>query len=276
MSVAIVTGASAGIGAEIASALAKCGYDLVLINRSIERSKPVLSKLHSTYPSRKVEVVEADLADQDSISQAVQTLLKRTPKISVLFNCAGVLLGTHETSKHGNELHFQVNTLAPYMLMQLLKPALIAGSARVMNVSSGSIAMTGKLRIDDLRNPPKIKKLFGAYAQSKLALTTLTNALANDWRSDGLILRSADPGGTKTGMTRGTGMPTVLRWLQPVFFRTAESAAQELVDSLLDQRFGDETGIYLAKNQIRSAPVDANDPVVQQRLLGLCSRLTLC
>jgi NAD(P)-dependent dehydrogenase (short-subunit alcohol dehydrogenase family) len=274
MSVAIVTGASTGIGAEVASILAKHGYDLVLVNRSRERSATILNRIKIESTHCNVDVIEADLADQDAIAKAAQDILGRHTSISVLFNNAGVLLGSHELSKHGNEMHFQINTLAPYLLIQLLAAALMANKGRVMNVSSGAIAMTGRLRINDLRNPQRIKKLFGAYAQTKLALTTLTNALAKEFESNQVILRSADPGGTKTAMTRGDGMPTILRWLQPLLFRTPESAALELVDSLLAERFGHQTGVYLSRGQIRSSPADADNLVVQRQLLELCRSLT--
>jgi NAD(P)-dependent dehydrogenase (short-subunit alcohol dehydrogenase family) len=274
MSVAVVTGASGGIGAEIAVILAKRGYDLVLLNRSHERSQSVLRRLKTEFSSRSIAVIETDLADQDSITKAAQSVLEIYPRISLLFNNAGVLLAGHELSQHGNEMHFQINTLAPYLLMRLLKPALFAGQVRVMNVSSGSMAMTGKLRIDDLKNPGATKKLFGAYAQSKLALTTLTNGLAKEFEAGGVILRSADPGGTKTNMTRGDGMPTILRWLQPILFKSPQRAASDLVNGLLDAQHGKQSGIYLSKNRIRGTPEDATDPVMQKRLLALCCMLT--
>jgi NAD(P)-dependent dehydrogenase (short-subunit alcohol dehydrogenase family) len=239
-------------------------------HRSHERSKSLLGRLKTGFSSRNIAVIETDLADQDSITRAAQSILEIYPSINLLFNNAGVLLAGHEISQHGNEMHFQVNTLAPYLMMRLLKPALFAGQARVMNVSSGSMAMTGKLRINDLKNPGAAKKLFGAYAQSKLALTTLTNGLVKEFETGGVILRSADPGGTKTNMTRGDGMPTILRWLQPILFKSPQRAASDLVNALLDEQHGKQSGIYLSKNRIRRTPADATDPALQKRLLALC------
>jgi len=218
--------------------------------------------------------VEVDLADQDSLVKAARNVVIDHLRIDVLFNNAGVLLDGHHVSRHQNELHFQVNALAPYMLMRLLRPALAAApGGRVMNVSSGSIASTGRLRIDELRNPRTRRKLVGPYAQSKLALTTLTSALAEDFGRDGIILRSADPGGTKTRMTRGAGMPRFLRWLQPLFFQDPSLAAERMIDALLDPQFGARSGVYIARSKVRVPPADATNSDVQRRLLVLCESL---
>jgi NAD(P)-dependent dehydrogenase (short-subunit alcohol dehydrogenase family) len=193
----------------------------------------------------------------------------------VLFNNAGVLLGDLTNSKHANEMHFQVNTLAPYMLMRLLRPQFAAADrACIVNVSSDAIAMTGSLRIDELRQPPKLKKIFGAYAQSKLALTTLTHAIAPEYEKEGIILRSLDPGAIKTRMTASSGMPWFLLLLCPLFFQTPLKGAKAIYAAAFDSKFGNQSGIFINNGKITSPPKDALDLNIQRSLLMLCQDLT--
>jgi NAD(P)-dependent dehydrogenase (short-subunit alcohol dehydrogenase family) len=151
---AVVTGASAGIGAELAVLLARDGFDLVLVNRSRASSADILARLGRDSPAASVEVVEADLADGDQVRAAAEAVARRAPRLDVLFNNAGVLLGEKRMSRHGVEMHAQVNLLAPYMLTRLLaEPLAASGGGRVVNVSSGVVFMTGRLKVENLRDP---------------------------------------------------------------------------------------------------------------------------
>ena len=101
-------------------------------------------------------MIEVDLSDHRSIRAAAAELLDKYPQIDALFNNAGVLLGDHTTSPQGNEMHFEVNTLAPYQLMRLLRPALqAAGNSVVVNVSANIMEHAGWLRVEDLKGIPR-------------------------------------------------------------------------------------------------------------------------
>lgn len=271
----LITGASSGLGFHLAVLLAEKGWRLILLNRSKARSRSVLENITAVNPKIEIEIFEADLAEQSSICKAIESIILKYSRIDALFNNAGVLLSDLTYSKHNNEMHFQVNTLAPYILMRLLRPQLAAaGHADILNVSSGAISMTGKLRVEELRQPPHLQKLFGSYAQSKLALTTLTNALAPEYQKEGIILRSADPGGSKTRMTASSGMPRLLTLLRPFFFQSATTGAKEIYDAAVNPEFGNQSGIFIASGKIKSPPRDALDSSVQGSLLMLCRDLT--
>jgi NAD(P)-dependent dehydrogenase (short-subunit alcohol dehydrogenase family) len=271
---AVVTGASAGIGAELAVLLARDGFDLVLVNRSRASSADILARLGRDSPAASVEVVEADLADGNEVRAAAEAVARRAPRLDILFNNAGVLLGEKRMSKHGVEMHAQVNLLASYMLTRLLaEPLAAAGDGRVVNVSSGVVFMTGRLKVEDLRDPARFRRLVGPYGQSKLAVTTMTNALAPEYAERGVALRSVDPGGNRTKMTAGGGMPWPLNYFN-VFFKGPETGARLIRDAALDPGLGTRGGIFLSGGRVKDPPRDANDPAVQARLLALCRELT--
>jgi NAD(P)-dependent dehydrogenase (short-subunit alcohol dehydrogenase family) len=273
--VAVVTGAVSGLGAEVALRLAGLGFDLALINRSRAKTQPLLHRIAERHPGCSVDVFEADLADQDALRAAAMEVIKRYPRVDALFNVAGVLLGELVMSKHDNEMHFQVNALAPYMLMRLLRdPLARAPRPVILNVSSGAVNWAGRLDFASLRRPQKVTKLTGAYAQSKLALTTLTNALADEFARAGIVLRSMDPGPNKTPMTVGSGMPRILLLVRPFFFKSPEVGATDIVAAALDPKYGSRSGLFLAGRKERRPPSDSTNPDVQARLLQMCRSLT--
>lgn len=272
---AVITGASSGLGEILALELARRGWSLVLINRSRQKTLPLLERIEAERPGTAVDVVEADLADQDVLRAAADAVAVRHPRIDALFNNAGLLLGELAFSRHGNEMQFQVNTLAPYMLMRLLRtPLADARPAVIVNVSSGAALMAGPLKIGELCQPPQFRKLAGAYAQSKLALSAITQALALDFQLDGIAVRSVDPGGNRTPMTAGAGMPAVLKLVRPLLFRAPEVGARRIYDAAFDPQHESAVGSFLTGGKTVPLPASAADPQAQSELLALCRELT--
>ncbi len=271
---AVITGGYAGIGLELSKLLLSDGWRLMLVRRP-GSGEEAIRDLRSQYAEAEIETFEADLADQAAIQSVANRILERAPKIEVLFNNAGVLLEKLQYSPQQIEMHFQINTLAPYMLMRLLRPALASSKGICVNTSSAAIMATGKLRLEQLKSPARFRKLFGSYGQSKLALAAVTNALAPDYASDGVVLRNVDPGGNRTGMTRGAGMPAAIRWLLvPLLFASPKKGANLVYQGAIDPKFERQTGIYISGGKITKQPADAVSIDMQKQVLGLCQGLT--
>ena len=266
---AVITGASSGIGAELAALHAREGWDVVMVNRSAERSRPVIDEIRSESPAASIDVVTADLADHDSIATAAAALDERGP-IDLFYNNAGVLLAGIEMSKYGIEMHAQVNTIAPYLFTMLLQPAL-KGST-VLTVSTSAINNTGPLRVDELAHPPTFKKLLGPYAQSKLAASTLMAAFAPQYPDT--TFRSGEPGAVKTKMTTGDAMPKLLVPARNLFFSTPAKAAARVHDAATNTDFDTVDGAFIQKGKVKALPASATDPDVQQALLHWCREVT--
>lgn len=271
--VAVVTGGHAGIGFELSKLLLRDDWHLVLLMRQ-GAGEDALRKLKSEKPGAAIDIIRVDLADRNDVEQASKALLERFPSIDALFNNAGVLLDKAYYSPQGNEMHFEVDTLAPYHLMTSLLPALSSAKGIVINTSSGSINKTGPLDVDGLRRPTKFRKLFGPYAQSKLALTMLTVALAEEFRSHGVILRSVEPGAIKTSMTSGKGMPSLLLWLRPILFKSPALGGLRLYQAAFDAKYRDLSGIHIVKGKVAKVPPAATDRATQEKLIELCRDLT--
>lgn len=275
---AVVTGANSGIGHPLSVMLAEAGYDLLLFNRNRATSQSLLDALRAARPGVVAEVIETDLADHSSIRRSCAVVAERAPRLSLLLNNAGVLTKTRRISPQGQEGHFQVNTLSPWLIMKTLRPQLAAaGEARILNTGSSAMSepFVGPLRVDRLTDPRRMD-IMGAYAQSKLALAVLGEIAAPELQRDGIIIRTACPGANRTTMTaKGDGMPWILQILVPLFFSNPVKGAAALYGALFDAKFGNRSGIYVEKGKIKSLPNKVSDPALRDQLLSFVERLTV-
>ncbi|EGR48656.1 uncharacterized protein TRIREDRAFT_107526 [Trichoderma reesei QM6a] len=201
----VVTGVSSGLGVETVRALAATGASFILTARDVEKAKRALGDVLE--PSR-MKLVEMDQASLDSVRQAAKTILASTDKISILTNNAGIMaVPDLQLTKDGHELHFGVNHLSHFLLFQLLKPALLAGStpefaSRVVNVSSASHRLAGLQDSDNYSFQKGNYNKWVAYAQSKTANIYMANEIERRYGSRGLHALSLHPGGIHTGLMR--------------------------------------------------------------------------
>ncbi|NUP48544.1 MAG: SDR family NAD(P)-dependent oxidoreductase [Catenulispora sp.] len=137
--VAMVTGASSGIGFQTALELARHGARTLLAVRDPARGAHALERITAVVPSARglVEVVPVDLASLDSIEDAAADLADRTAAVDILVNNAGVMVPDGRTTVDGFELQFGTNHLGHFALTGRLLPLLLAAEApRVVTVSS--------------------------------------------------------------------------------------------------------------------------------------------
>lgn len=265
---AVVTGASGDIGTELAAGLAKDGWTLVLLNRSREKSAPLLERIRQESPQAQVSLVVGDLANHDSIATAAGTI-NEGRHVDLLIHNAGVLLGERRYSPQHIEMHAQVNVLAPYLLTRMLTPSL-AGST-VVGVSTGGIFRAGPLRVDQLADPAEVKKLT-TYSHSKLAAAALLHAFA------GMVgtttFRSADPGAVKTQMSAGEGAPVWIRALSRVAFSSPQTAAARILTAAALPPPVPNGALVNPKGTVAELPASATDPATQADLLAWCAQAT--
>ena len=262
---AVVTGTTTGIGLELASKLASVGWNLALINRSRERTQPLMDRVRLESPEAVVSVYPADLSDQDQLRAAVADIAKEHNEVHALFNNAGVLRTTPGRSKHGHDLHFQVNVIAVWQLMHMLRPLLAATPQRavVVNVSSSAIKSCGPLNVAGLSDPPK-QGLFGAYGQSKLAVTVMTAMLAESFGADRIHLYAVDPGATRTAMTAGSGVPFFIRWARSLLPGPEKGAVKMMHP--LDDSWADRNGSLIMSGKVARLPRAADTQAIRTQL----------
>lgn len=199
----VITGASSGIGAAAARRLARAGAIVVPVGRSPERTRAMAAELGT-------EPVVADFAHLDQVSAAAETLLDRYPRIDVLVNNAGGIFPRRVVTQDGNELTFQVNHLAGFLLTNLLLDRLrdSAAGRQVRVISTSSFGNRfARVRLDDLQWQ---RRRYGngwiPYCATKLMNIMFTTELAR--RTDGTGIVAAcfhpDPGRNAQPVAAGT------------------------------------------------------------------------
>jgi uncharacterized protein len=188
---ALVTGASSGIGAELAKLCAAGGYDVVLVARSTGKLAELAASLSKAHGIAARPLV-ADLADP-AAPQAIfeQT---RSDTIEILINNAGFgLLGAYaETDWDQQARMIQVNMTALAHLTKLYLPEMLRrGSGRILNVASTAAFVPGPL--------------MAMYYASKAFVVSLSHAVANEVKGTGVTVTALCPGPTLTGFSEAAG-----------------------------------------------------------------------
>ena len=268
---AVITGAVSGIGASLAELLVSQGWRLVLLNRSAKRTQPLVSKLLTIDADIQCDVIETDLSDHASLQAAATQVTEHYGAVDALFNNAGVLRGDMVLSANENELHFEVNTLAPYLLTRALSTALrnaaeVRGRAVVVTPSTSAIKMVKALDIATLRRGSK-GGLTGAYAQTKLAWAVLNEYLAEEYREEGIELFAVDPGINRTGMTTSSGAPLPVRLIWRLLPKPSAGAAR--LAAVLDEKWRGRSGTLLLGGKPKPIPSHAATPQTAMELLSI-------
>jgi NAD(P)-dependent dehydrogenase (short-subunit alcohol dehydrogenase family) len=273
--ICVVTGANRGIGKETAIGLARLGATVVMICRDREGGMRAAEEVRQARAGTVVAVVAADLSSQESIRAAAAEILRRWPRLHVLVNNAGVNLPRRVLSADGVETTLAVNHLAPFLLTQLLLPALQAGApSRVVNVSS-ELERWGRINFRDLQAARWYNGTL-AYLQSKRANILFSYALAR--RLEGLEVESCCvfPGLVVTGLLSSRWWWRA-DWLRPIwrllFLSPAEGARPAILVSSRAEPWPRGMCIVKGGRSVKSSR-RSYDVQIQERLWSVSASLT--
>lgn len=260
----LLTGGHSGIGLELSKLLLKEGHHLSLVVRSEKRRAEAIQALGTT----ELNFFYADLSNQQEILQVATEIRSKLDHLNGIFNNAGVLSDQAYYSPQGNELQFEVNTLAVYLLSKQLTDLLDKSEAPfIVNTATGGMHSMNKLDLGDLKRPKKFIKLLGSYRNSKFAMIQLMNHLAKEWPKVRVL--NVDPGPNKTNMTSGSGMP---KWLLPFrnfIFSPPTKGAKLLHDGAFLEKFAGKSGIYITGGKVRPLKMDLDRVAVEQLLANI-------
>lgn len=216
----LVTGASSGLGIEVARGLAERGATVHMLCRDVEKGEAVRRDLVASTPSAQLTVAPIDLSDFGSIRRYVDGHAPST--IDVLVHNAGVLPAERRTTADGLELTVATNLVGPFLLTHLLWPRLRA-DARIVHVSSGGM-YSEKLDLPTLFDPPEPFDGVKAYARTKRAQVILTELLheRSTRRVSSMHPGWADTPGVQTSLPR-------FRRLTKAILRTPSEGADTVV-----------------------------------------------
>lgn len=206
--IALVTGATAGLGRAVAGALASQGMHVLVHGRHAERAAAVVDQIAKS--GGTAQAVLADLASLGQVSELADRITTRHDAIALLINNAGIGAGRppyrkRQLSADGHELRFAVNYLAPALLARRLILALENGApARIVNVGS-----VGQAPVDFADLQMTNHYTGGqAYYRSKFALAAFTFELADELIGSGVTVNCLHPASLmNTRMVRESMIP---------------------------------------------------------------------
>ena len=189
----VITGGSDGIGAEAARHVrrAQPSARLILVGRSPEKTASVAREVGADH-------FLADYTELDDVRRLAASILSSVDRIDVLANNAGGVFGERTATVDGHEKTFQVNLLAPFLLTHLLLGPLRAGDGGVINTSSASARIVGRVDVDDLNHEKRYSPM-RAYGDAKLANILFARGLDHHHRAEGIRAAAFDPGNVRTG-----------------------------------------------------------------------------
>ncbi len=214
---ALVTGANRGLGFEITKQLAARGYAVILGVRNLDNLTDTFQKLAAAGISKdRLDAVQLDLNDEDSIKSAAQTVQDQHPDLSLLVNNAGIAGDMEKPALETTVADYQktlaINLFGTLRVIQAFVP--------ILKVNHGQIAnLTGPFAATTWYNP-------AAYRVSKIALNGLIQTLAVDFinRKIPISIYGIFPGGVSTDINSHREGP---------YMRTAEEGGQLITDILL-------------------------------------------
>ena len=262
----LITGATSGLGKELAKALAKQGATVLLHGRDSGRGHAAVRQIKETTGNDRIEFFCADLSSLREVKELSQAVRSRVTQLDVLVNNAGVGFGKdvskRELSQDGYELRFAVNYLASCLLTERLISLLKASApARIVNVASVGQA---PLRFDEIMFTSDYDGVT-AYRRSKLAMIAWTFDLADRLAGTGVTVNALHPASLMP-----TKMVIEAGW-KPI--SSVEEGLNATLRLVVDPTLENVTGGYFDGLTLSKANPQAYDRKTQERLAALSSEL---
>ena len=273
--IALVTGATGGIGRAVAAGLAREGATVVVVGRTVARAQAAMADIRTRVPGAELEPLACDLSLQSSIRSAVDGFRSRHGRLDVLVNAAGVFRKERLETGEGLELTFATNVMSYYLVTGLLlddlgKGASAALPSRVINIAS----KYGNVRIpfDDLQTAKGKYSFLRSTPPTMLGRVLLTQEFAARLRGTGVVVNAVHPGLVKnTGLLQDVGGP--FRWITNTLGKSAEKAADTPLWLATSPETAVLTGKLWAGRKELPTPGMGSDPEARRRLWDACAGL---
>jgi NAD(P)-dependent dehydrogenase (short-subunit alcohol dehydrogenase family) len=268
--ICLVTGGTSGIGFETARGIARHGLTVVVVGRSLERSRAATDRIRGESANPHVDFLLADLSVQADVRRLAAAFRERYSELHVLVNNAGGMFLNGQTSPDGLEMTLALNHLAGYLLTRLLLDLLKASApARVVNVAS--VAHVGaRIDFSNLRFGG-----WGGYKRSKLANVLFTYELARRLEGTGVTANSLHPGLVASGFgMNNRGLFPLIKPLVDCVAVTNEEGARTSIHLACSAEVGGVTGKYFVKCRPRRSSGASYDRAAAARLWEMSAGMT--
>jgi len=268
--IALITGATSGIGRITALELAKKGFDLILVARNEEKVRQLQIEIGDQV---KTDFIECDLSSINSVRKAVEMIRQRYTRIDVLINNAGMITQHKQMSVDGIEMTFATNHVGPFLLTIGLIALLQVGTkSRIVHVSSAAHYFAF-FKIEKLVNPDYYQDLI-VYGRSKLANILFSNELAERLKPFGITSNCVHPGTVASNFAgSGTGVTSTFMRLFKPLLKTTEQGARTSIYAATSPDLDGVTGKYFVNCRPARTSGAAKNKDLGKRLWELSEEL---
>jgi len=270
--VAVVTGASSGVGQATARALAARGWHVIALGRDAKRTEAAAADIRAAAaPGVRVDVIRGDLALLSDTARMADEIAALTERVHVLVNDAGGVRAERVITEEGNEATFAGNHLGHFLLTQRLMPQLRAaaaaaapGTVRVVSVSSNAHESSSGIDWNDLQQTREWSS-GKSYVLAKLCNILFTRELARRAAADGIIAHVMHPGVVGSNFA-SHAEPRMRGYLATLKALSPEEGADTVVWLATAPEAGLTTGGYFQNRQPLEPSRAAQDDATAARL----------
>ncbi len=260
--IVLITGATSGIGKEIAIGLANLGATIVFTTRDNSKGEKTRNELIAAINNENIDMVKCDLASFESIRNCCKEFKSKYDSLHVLINNAGVWDFKRRESKDEIENIFATNYLAPFLMTNLLLDVLKKSNpSHIINVTSGM--HYGTINFDDIEFKQKFSGA-KAYRQSKLGLILFTRLLAKKLEGTGVTVNAVYPGMNKTDLGRDAS--GFSRMIFKMMGKDPKIGAETSIYLASSPEVENITGEYFAKKKIKRSSTESYDKDLAEKL----------
>ncbi|KAL3484641.1 NAD(P)-binding protein [Aspergillus germanicus] len=245
-----------GLGLEIVRALCRSGtpYEILLAARNFPKGEAAVETLKQEFPSgpSSVSAVQLDISDDDSITNAYQTISAKYDRLDVLINNAGMQLAADDTTRTRKawNMTLDVNVTGTHIVTETFVPLLLeAASPRIIFITSGTSSLVETMESNHFINksppagwPKDLNPSLVPYRASKTALNMVVREWTKILREDGVKVFAVSPGFLATGLAGGVfGMMGAAH----------PSVGGELVKDVVDGKRDSDQGMVVKTNGVQ-------------------------
>lgn len=257
----LITGANTGLGLAVSKKCTKMGAHTLLLCRNTEKGEHAVHEIKQETPHASVELVICDLSSMTSIQRFIEGFKAKYSTLDILYNNAAVMKQKRTVTEDGFEMMFQVNYLAPFLLMTSFLDVLKKSSSPYI-INNGRPADKYRLDMDDLQFVKKYS-MYHSFFHTKLCLLFASLELSRRPERDGITVTMIDPGPFKSDLVRDVPL---MGWIKNLFSAPVEKAAENILYHITSDEPEKKNGKVFKEKQDKPLIEYWKDTSISERL----------